>query len=160
MDYEEAKKRFMLYLRCGQTEVFGDDELTPSDERGYQALIAEFGEPDADNYYEEQNAMSEHLIGCLDPAPQWVTDEYSLEPGTNWHTVWRERLTDYLFDNHPDNYAHELYRTYARDLAVIEPGRPASKLGFRDWMEAQTWDMKFMVHVLNQIIDDPIELPA
>jgi hypothetical protein len=50
--------------------------------------------------------------------------------------------------------------TYARDLAVLAPGQPASKLGFRDWMEAQTWDMVLMIDVLNQILDDPVELSS
>ena len=160
MDYDEAKKRFMLYLRCGQTELFGNDELAPSDAREYAALIAELGQPDADNYYEEMEAITDQLMGCLDPAPLWVLNEYQLPADATWHDVWRDRTTDYLVDHVPENYAAQLYKTYVRDLAILHPGEPASKPGFRNWMEAQTWDMRFMVDVLNQIIDDPVELPA
>jgi hypothetical protein len=160
MNHDEAKQRFMLLLRCGQTEVFDHDQLTPAEAREYQALCRAFGAPNADQYYEQMDAITAHLAGCLDPAPPWVTDEYHLDPGATWHEVWRERTTDYLMDHCPAGYATQLYRTYVQDVAVTQPGQPTSKLGFRDWMEAQTWDMAFMVDVLNQIIDDPVELPS
>jgi hypothetical protein len=105
--------------------------------------------------------LSDQRCGCQDVAREYIRKEYHLEdnPTATYHDVWREWITHKLFDG-ADISARDLSRTYARDLAVTQPGLPASKLGFREWMEAQTWDLVWMVAILNQILDDPDELPA
>jgi hypothetical protein len=159
MDYAEAKKRFMLHLCYFQVEEEGDILSSTKRLREYQSLLEEFGEPDTDDIHEAMDAICEHLIGCLDPAPEWVCDEYDMPDGSTWHDVWRERITDYLMDHSPERYARDLYRVYVKDLAVLG-SQSSSKAGFKDWLSAMTWDHKFVERTLNQTLDDLIEIPS
>lgn len=159
MDYEEAKKRFMLHLRYFQVETEGDILSSTTRQREYQSLLEEFGEPDTDDVHEAMDAICEHLIGCLDAAPEWVCDEYSMPDGSTWHDVWRERITDYLIDSPPERYARDLYRVYVNDMMVL--GRQSSsKAGFKDWLSAMTWDHTSVQATLNHILDDLVEIPS
>jgi hypothetical protein len=159
MDYEEAKKRFMLHLRYFQVKTEGGILSSTKRQQEYQSLLEEFGEPDTDDIHEAMDAICEHLIGCLDPSPEWVCDEYSMPDGSTWHDVWRERITDYLMDSPPERYARDLYRVYVNDMMVLG-SQSSSKAGFKDWLSAMTWDHKFVQATLNHILDDLVEIPS
>jgi hypothetical protein len=160
MDYEPIKARYERMYRLADLTDFQFCEIYDWSEieaREADQLFEELGDVDLDDY----DALVDQLCGCRDIAPEPIREEYHLDDHATYHDVWREWITHKLLDS-PDEtrYAQDLYHAYARDLAVLAPGQPASKLGFRDWMEAQTWNMVFMVDVLNQILDDPDELSS
>jgi hypothetical protein len=127
--------------------------------REYESLLAEFGEPETDDVHEAMDAICEHLIGCVDPAPKWVCDEYNLPDGSTWHEVWLERVTDRLLDSpEPDEGIKELYEVYAKDL-VVHPGMTPSREGFQAWLAAMLTE-KDAESVMQDWTDDLVTQPS
>jgi hypothetical protein len=139
MTYEEAKKRVTLQYYYGCQYVFGSDRLSKAHGMEYNALLAEFGEPNEDTYYEDLDALCAQLAGCLDPAPQWVCDEVAgLSEGGTWHQVYVEHMTNSWLDSAADDRsAAILYEVYTNDLRV-HPGLAPSCEGFRAWVDEIT----------------------
>src|SRR5262245_10252569 len=143
MDYEPIKARYLRMYRLMDLNdfmggIFCYKSKDPDDQAELDRLLDELGVDCAD--LDAWDAISDQLCGCQDIAPEHIRREHNLDQhmSATYHDVWREWITSKLL-NCPESgtYAMDLYRAYARDVAITNPGEPASKLGFRDWMEAQ-----------------------
>jgi hypothetical protein len=161
MEYEEAKKRFMLHLRYTQVEIHGDYLSRPA-QREYQRLFAEFGEPEYDSLYEDMDAISAHLAGCLDPAPQWVCDEVSgLADGGTWHAMYVKRMTNWLMelgDKGDEASVVRLYKVYCKDLMMYPDVAPSRK-GFQSWVAAMV-DEDYVNDLMSRLPEDLAAVPS
>jgi hypothetical protein len=162
MDYAEAKKRVTLQYYFGRTSVFGHDRLSKPERMEYKALLSEFGEPEEDTYYEDTDALLDHLAGCLDPAPQWICDEVSgVKNGGTWHRVYVEHVTNWLMDSGDEGDAASalrLYEVYCKDL-MIHPDQTPSRQGFQAWCASMVPD-GYVEDLMHRLPEDLAAVPS